>query len=464
MNAHIHHHLLAELQEFRRRCPSIDHLYALLCDNNGVLRGKRLSLNELDEFFRHGRGVASSMLWLDITGKDISHYDLVWQDGDSDRLCLPVPGTLTPAPWLGERYGQVLMTMFEPDGAPTPQDPRQVLAHVLQHFHTMQLRPVVAAELEFYLVECERTPDGRVQPPKSPRTGERAQFIRGYEANEMEDFQSFLTDVHDTALAMGIPAETVISEYGPSQFEVTLHHQDDALRAMDQAVLFKRLVKGVALKHGFIATFMAKPYAREAGSGLHVHMSLIDEAGNNVFADTAADHDAGYGSPLLRHAIGGLAQHMAESMLLFGPHANSYRRLRAGFYAPVNTAWGINNRTVSLRVPASSPSARRLEHRVAGADANPYLVLAGILAAVHAGLTGQLDPGAPAEGDASEQALGALPAHWMDAIDVFEASEFIARYFPAGFIETYVATKRAEMWEFFGEVSPLDYDWYLRTV
>jgi len=463
MSSNSQANLSTELQHFRQRYPTIDHIYALLCDNNGVLRGKRLTLAELDEFFQHGRGVASSMLWLDITGKDIAHYDLVWQDGDSDRWCQPVPGTLTPAPWLGERYGQVLMTMSEPDGSPTPQDPRQVLAGVLTHFHKMGLRPVVAAELEFYLVDRERTADGRIQPPKNPHTGERAQLVRGYEAHELDDFAGFLTEVHDTAVDMGIPAQTVIAEYGPSQFEIVLHHEDDALRAMDHAVLFKRVVKGVALKHGFIATFMAKPYAQESGSGLHVHMSLIDERGANVFAEVAAD-DAAHGSPLLRHAIGGLQKHMAESLLLFGPHANSYRRLRAGNYAPINTAWGINNRTVSLRVPAGSPAARRLEHRVAGADANPYLALAGILAAVHAGLVARFDPGAPAEGDAGKLPGGTLPTSWQESINAFAASPFIAQYFPAGFIDTYVATKRAEMWEFSGEVSALDYDWYLRTV
>ncbi len=462
MNSNIQQTLLNEFQAFRQRYPAIEHIYALITDHNGVLRGKRLTLAELEAFCRDGRGVASSILWLDITGKDIADYDLVWQDGDSDRPSQIVPGTLTPAPWLGERYGQLLMTLFEPDGTPTPQDPRQVLAGVLQHFQKMRLRPVVAAELEFYLVDPERTPAGRIQPPKNPRTGERADLIRGYEAHELDDFAAFLTEVHDTAVGMGLPAQTIISEYGPGQFEIVLQHQDDALRAMDQAVLFKRVVKGVALKHGFVATFMAKPYAQESGSGLHVHMSIIDEAGHNVFADPSP-----LGTPLLRHAIGGLQQHMADCMLLFGPHANSYRRLRPGCYAPINTAWGVNNRTVSLRIPSSGPAARRLEHRVAGADANPYLVMAGILAAVHAGLVGKLDPGAPSEGDAGKSETGEsgnLPSSWQESIAAFADSAFVRQYFPAGFIETYLATKQAELLEFYGEVSPLDYDWYLRTV
>lgn len=448
-----------ELQAFRQRYPAIDRVYALLCDANGVFRGKRLADDELDELYAHGRGVASSMLWLDMTGKDIADYDLVWEDGDSDRLCWPVPGTLTPAPWLGERYGQVMLTMFEPDGTPTPTDPRHVLGAVLARLTAQGLTPVVAAELEFYLVDKERTPDGKLQPPRAPRTGMRSQFKRGYEVDDIEDFQPVLSEIQDSARQLGIPAETVISEYGPGQFEVTLHHQADALRAMDQAVLFKRLIKGIALKHGMLATFMAKAYSNESGSGLHMHMSMLDQNGHNIFSAPEVE-----GSPALRHVIGGLQAHMADTMLLFGPNANSYRRLRAGFYAPVNTAWAVNNRTVSLRIPSSTPAARRVEHRVAGADANPYLVLAAILAAAHDGLLHQRDPGTPAVGDACRTAgYGQLPTHWMDAIERFANSAFVADYFTKDFLDTYVATKRGELAEFVGEVTLLDYEWYLRN-
>ncbi len=451
---------LAELTAFRHAHPDVDRIHALLCDANGVLRGKCLAPDELDELYAHGRGTASSMLWLDVTGKDIANYDLVWEDGDSDRLCRPVPGSLTPAPWLGSRYGQVQLGMYEPDGTPTLTDPRHVLAGVLGRFSELGLTPVVAAELEFYLVDLERTPEGRLQPPRSPRTGVRAGFKRGYETDEVEDFRELLTAIHDTARRLGIPAETVLSEYGPGQFEVTLHHHADALRAMDQAIMLKRLVKGVALAHGVQATFMAKPYTHESGSGLHVHMSVLDCDGTPVFASEDPQ-----GTPALRHVIGGLQAHMAETMLLFGPHANSYRRLRAGFYAPVNTAWGVNNRTVSLRIPASPPGARRVEHRVAGADANPYLVLAAILAAAHEGLIEARDPGPPTSGDACRvPAHGHLPAHWIDAIERFAVSDFVHTYFPADFLDTYLATKRAEAAEFFAEVGPLDYDWYLRAV
>lgn len=451
---------LAILAAFRRRYPAIDRVYALLADANGVLRGKRLVMEELDGLFGVGRGVASSILWLDITGKDIDGYDRVWRDGDSDRHCLPLPETLSPAPWLGERYGQVLMAMSEADGSPVDADARAILASVLAHYSARGLIPVVAAELEFYLTALEPDARGFFHPASSPRTGRASPYKRGYETEDLEDFQAFLDEVQDGALAMAIPAETTIAEYGPAQFEMTLRHQADALKAMDQAILFKRLVKGVALKHGMQATFMAKPHTRESGSGLHIHLSLLDGRGDNVFSDPAPE-----GSPALGHFIAGLKQHMAESFLVFAPHGNSYRRLRAGFYAPVNTAWGINNRTVSLRIPSSPPAARRIEHRVAGADANPYLVTAVILAAGLDGLMQGRNPGPAAQGDAGlVEDAGGLPGHWLEAIARFQHSAFLREWLGADFVEFFAALKRAEAAEFLGEVTALDYDWYLRSV
>jgi glutamine synthetase len=227
--------------------------------------------------------------------------------------------------------------------------------------------------------------------------------------------------VYVAAAEQGLPAETLMSEYSPGQFEITLHHRADALRAVDEAVMFKRVLRGVAQKHGLIACFMAKPFTQRAGSGLHVHVSLADEAGRNLFAS-----DDPAGTSLLRHAIGGMKAVMAESMAVFAPNANSYRRFVSKSYAPIAPIWGINNRSVSLRVPAGPAASRHVEHRIAGADANLYLAVATVLAAATHGIDGKLDPGPPIEGNGyAEPGDAVLPGSWRRALMLAERSPFL---------------------------------------
>jgi glutamine synthetase len=208
--------------------------------------------------------------------------------------------------------------------------------------------------------------------------------------SDLNEFSGLLAHISAACSAQRIPAGTALAEYGPGQFEVNLHHSANVAGACDQAIRFKRLVRGVATQHGMEATFMAKPYAEMAGSGAHLHVSLLDENGRNVFASTDPA-----GNDILRHAIGGLATTMSDAMLIFAPTINSYRRYRAQAYVPLNPSWGVNNRGVALRIPVSDAENRRVEHRVAGADANPYLLTAAVLAGIHPGQTRQLDPVAP---------------------------------------------------------------------
>jgi glutamine synthetase len=232
------------------------------------------------------------------------------------------------------------------------------------------------------------------------------------------------------------------------------------LRAIDDAILFKRLIRATALRHGLTACFMAKPFADRAGSGMHLHVSLQDESGNNAFA---ADDPAG--TPLLRQAIGGLQKTMAESMLVFAPNANSYRRFRLQSYAPVAPTWGINNRSVSLRVPAGAPASRHVEHRVSGADANPYLVAATVLAAVHEGIVAGLDPGPPVTGNGYESGIAAtLPRDWRSAIAAAESSSFLREALGESFLRSFIAIKTQEWDKFNALVPSTDYDWYLDNV
>jgi glutamine synthetase len=348
--------------------------------------------------------------------------------------------------------------MFELDGRPAHADPRHALARVVQRIQGHGLTPVVAVELEFYLLQ--REPDGRLQPARGLRSGVRDPRVDAYGLGRLDDMSPLFDDLYAAARALGLPVRTLMSEYAPGQFEITLEHRADAQRAVDEAVVFKRAVRGVAARHGCIACFMAKPFTELAGAGMHLHASLADRDGRNVFAD-----EAPAGSPLLRHAIGGLRETMAEGMAVFAPHANSYRRFRAMSYAPVAANWGINNRTVSLRVPAGPPQSRHVEHRVAGADANPYLVAAVVLAAMLRGLERKSDPGPPIEGNGYEQAgAGGLPTQWHVALEQAARSEFLADALGAEFLGVFLALKRRECEKFGALVTDHDYAWYLDSV
>jgi len=252
-----------------------------------------------------------------------------------------------------------------------------------------------------------------------------------------------------------LPAKSAVSEYAPGQLEVNLGHVDAPLSAADHGFLLKRAVKAAARAEGLLATFMAKPLAGQSSSGLHVHVSLLDRDGANRFA---RDERA------LGHAIAGLQATMAEAMLLFAPNANSFRRLRPLSYAPTAPTWGHNNRTVALRVPAGAPSARRIEHRVAGADANPYLVLAAVLAGIHHGLTHELEPSAPIEGNAYAQVGPSLPLSWDRALEAFAGASVLNGYLGDAFCRLYRVCRAAERDRFADVVTPTEYAWYLNTV
>jgi glutamine synthetase len=446
-----------EAREFFARHPDIETVQLVITDANGVGRGKNIAREEVETLYRSGRNVAGSILGLDVTGEDVEETGLVWEVGDADQACRPVPGSLCRAPWLTRPTAQVLGTMYELDGRPASADPRHVLARAVERLQGQGLTPVVAVELEFYLLQ--RGQDGRLQPARGLLTGRASGRIDAYGLARLDDMSPLFDDVYAAARAQGLPVRTLMSEYAPGQFEITLEHRADAMRAVDDAVLFKRAIRGVASRHGCIACFMAKPFAELAGTGMHLHASLADGEGRNAFAS-----DDPAGSPLLRHAIGGLRATLADGMAVFAPHANSYRRFRAMSYAPVAPTWGVNNRSVSLRVPAGPPSSRHVEHRVAGADANPYLVAALVLAGMAHGIERGLDPGPPVEGNGYERATrGDLPTDWHAALERAAHSEFLAEALGPGFLRVFLALKRRECEKFGALVSDRDYEWYLDT-
>ena len=438
----------AAWRAFSKRCPGTATVDLILPDLAGIARGKRLTAAAFESTIDAGLTFASSVYGIDAGGKNVDASGLIWEEGDADRPCLIDWTTLAPVPWR-EGGAQVLAGLGDHDGGPFFADPRAVLNGVADRFAELDLRPVCALELEFYLLENHGRREGTLPGPGRAAPGQ----VYGLE--QLDEREALLSRLAGYCAAQGLPAKSAVSEYAPGQLEVNLGHVDAPLSAADHGFLLKRAVKAAARAEGLLATFMAKPLAGQSSSGLHVHVSLLDRDGANRFA---RDERA------LGHAIAGLQATMAEAMLLFAPNANSFRRLRPLSYAPTAPTWGHNNRTVALRVPAGAPSARRIEHRVAGADANPYLVLAAVLAGIHHGLTHELEPSAPIEGNAYAQVGPSLPLSWDRALEAFAGASVLNGYLGDAFCRLYRVCRAAERDRFADVVTPTEYAWYLNTV
>ncbi|WP_397449334.1 glutamine synthetase family protein [Pseudomonas sp. NA-150] len=446
-----------EALSFLERHPDIEMFELFILDNNGVPRGKLLHRDELLAVYQSGRPLPSTILGLTINGDDVENSGLVWDVGDIDCRAYPLPGSLQRMPWRQIPTAAVQVSMHPEQGLPaTVADPRRLLAKVIDGLKAEGYYPVMAAELEFYLLDRQRDSSGRPQPHRDADGG-RPVATQVYGLRELEQIEPFLADLYSACKLQGIPARTAISEYAPGQVEITLEHRADALQAMDEAVRYKRLVKGVAHKHGMIACFMAKPFDDQAGTGLHMHISLADEQGNNLFASEAKD-----GTPLLRQAVAGMLTTLLDSLLMFCPNANSYRRFQSNSYAPLAATWGVDNRTVSLRVPGGPAATRHIEHRICGADANPYLAAAAILAGIHLGIRQRLDPGAPVEGNGYAQDSQRLPTDWLTTLRALERSTWAKEVFGDEFLRVFLAVKNAEYRQFMGEVGEQDWRWYLQ--
>lgn len=454
----------AEVDAFLAAHPDLKGVDMLLPDMCGILRGKRIGAEALDKLYEKGVQMPGSTYLLDATGQNCDTLVYGTRDGDPDYPCFGIAETLKPVPWASSPTGQVIATMLDADGEPFFADPRQVLRRATKPLTDMGLTPVVAIELEFYLIDGEFDANGRPQPARPPAPAMRQSTTQVYGIEELYDFESFLVDVESACQAQNVPADTATSEYAPGQYEINLHHVADPVDACDDAIMLKRLIKGVARKHGMTASFMAKPFEELAGCGLHVHVSLVDGDGRNVFAG-ADDPETGLPTdPMLKHAIAGLKATMADAMAIFAPNANSYRRFQANSYAPINTAWGVDNRTVSLRIPRAEADGMRVEHRVAGADANPYLTVAAVLAGMHHGIANKLDAGPIERGNAYDKPPEGLPLRWWQALLQMGESTVLPEYLGAHYCESYVAARSFENDNFNAHIPALDYSWYLRTV
>lgn len=445
------------MKDWLRKHPDVRTIRVAAADLNGQARGKRVPARFADKVVKDGTRFPFSVLNLDIWGEDIDDSPLVFEQGDQDGVLKPTERGFMPMPWLEAPTALLPIWMFRENGTPYEGDPRHALRAVVDRFKARGLTPVCAMELEFFLIDDSGK---TMQVPASPRSGKRRKAAETLSIRALDAFDTFFTDLYDACEAMDIPADTTTSETGLGQFEVNLMHCDDPLRAADDAWLFKMLVKGLARRHGFAASFMAKPYPEYSGSGLHTHFSLIDEKGDNVF-----DSGGPKGTAIMRHAVAGCLNAMRDSALIFAPHQNSYERLVPGKHAPTSIAWGYENRTTAIRIPAGSTSARRIEHRVAGGDVNPYLMLAAILGAALDGIENEMDPPSPIVGNAyALDDLPQIPATWEDAIDALEQSSIVPRFIHAELIKNLISTKRQEL-HYIGELTEQErVELYLDTV
>jgi glutamine synthetase len=367
---------------------------------------------------------------------------------DRDMLLVPDPTTLRPVPWLSDPAASVFFDCYLRDGSPVTKSPRAVLRNVLAKFEARGWVPVVAPEVEFYLLSPHSDPDAAAKPPEG-RLGWTENVRQPYSIDTMNDYEPFILDVYKYCEEQGIKVDTLSQEMGPAQLEINFKH-GNALDLADQVFLFKRTLREAAIMHEMHVTFLAKPYVEEAGSSLHVHQSILDKDGKNIFSK-----DDGTPTDLFYGYIGGLQRYMPEAMLAFAPYVNSYRRFVSPWSSPVNLAWATDNRTVGLRVPDSPPEARRVENRLAGSDVNPYLVIAATLACGYLGMVEGLQSTEEAEGSAYSGDFD-LHRHIYAAIDAMQKSDAMRSMLGDEFVSLYTALKDAEYREFQQIITPYE--------
>lgn len=420
----------------------------MLCDINSILRGKWLPASDIDKLINGAVRLPLSTYAPNIFGDEVPETGLGIIVGDPDATLEPIKNTLMPAPWLKGNVAQVLVEMYGMDDKFTDLSPRNILDRLIQKFSAKGLHPVVASELEFYLVQKRKN----ASDPPYPL--ERSPNAQNYDLEILSRNEDVLRDIQAASHMQGLQIDTLIAEFGPGQFEINFHHTDDVLLAADTAVLFRRLVRGIAHKHGLEATFMAKPYADFPGNGMHLHASILNDTGDNIFASKKGI------SPILKHAVGGVLTTMQDLQAIFAPHLNSYRRFQPNSFAPTSPNWGEDNRTAAVRLPDIIGPAARLEHRISGADINPYLAFAAILGGMLHGLENKIEP-PPALDDKDVKPVKPLSSNWSHAVETFAKSQIATDIFGSYYRDIYAIVRRDEINKLSKVITPMEYKTYL---
>ena len=412
----------------------------LFPDISGYPRGKLMPARS----FAKGAElrIAQAISMQTITGE--YSYDAIFPDADPDILLVPDYSTLKLMPWTSVPRAFAIHDCVQLDGRLCPFAPRSILKNVLARYQALGLTPVVAPEIEFYLTQANTDPSQPYQAPIA-KSGRAENGQSAFSMNMLNELAPFWDEFNAAIDAMGINSDTWIHEMGLSQYEINLVH-GDPLALADQAFMFKYAAKEIAIKHGLNAIFMAKPIAGQPGSSMHLHQSVVDNAGTNIFS-----HEDGSDTEQFHHYIGGLQKYLPDLMLLFAPNVNSFRRYISGSQAPINLSWGVDNRTTGLRVPLSDAVARRVENRIAGADANPYLMIAASLAAGLAGLEEKLTPTAPETGSAYDASHDLAPT-FLAALTQMRRSESARRLLGDEFVTGFVSVKDLEFQSYLSEI------------
>ena len=418
----------------------IEDVEAFVPDMAGSARGKVVPA---DKFGSGRMKMPEAIFGQTISG---SYVDNEQNVEDRDMLLTPDPSTLRPVPWITDPAASVFCDCYRSDGSPVETSPRSVLRNVLGKFESQGWIPVVAPEVEFYLLNAHSDPNAEAEPPQG-RLGWTEGARQPYSVDAMNDFEPFINDLYKYCEEQRIRIDTLSQEMGPAQFEINFLH-GNAIELADQVFLFKRTVREAAIEHEMHATFLAKPMAEEAGSALHVHQSIVDKDGNNIFSGKD-----GKATDLFYGYLGGLQAYMPQAMLMFAPYVNSYRRFLNPLSSPVNLSWAVDNRTVGLRVPDAEPENRRIENRLAGSDVNPYLVLAGTLACGYLGMMEGRKPTEPVEGSAYGEDFS-LQRHIYAANDSLRESEAMRSMLGDKFVDLYCALKDDEYKEFQEIITP----------
>lgn len=445
---------LAEARAWAQRRAVIE-IECLVPDLAGVARGK---IMPAEKFFDDtAMALPSSIFMQTISGEYPEETaDFRYDPSDGDIELRPDFSTLTEVPWARDPTAQVIHDAVFHDGRPVEIAPRQVLRRVIGLYAEQGWAPVVAPELEFYLVKRNTDPDYPLEPPIG-RSGRAEAGRRSYSISAVNEFDAVFEDIYAFAEAQNLEVDTLIHEEGAAQMEINLRH-GDPLALADQVFLLKRTIREAALAHDIYATFMAKPIAHEPGSAMHLHQSVLDAGGRNIFTD-----DKGKPAAAFFQFLGGQQRYLPAATCMLAPYVNSFRRLVRGHSAPVNVQWGYDNRTTGIRVPPSTPANRRVENRVPSSDANPYLALAASLACGYLGLMKRLSPGEPTAGIAKTEEFD-LPVGLLEAVDLFEDTPELTEVLGRPFVTTFAAVKRAEFATFMRVISPWEREFLLLNV
>ena len=445
--------LISKVEDFLIANPAIETVEVLSVDICGHFFGKRYPISKLKSFARDGLAMPMSMFVLDTLGTPLAGISFGDDDGDPDAHFYLIEDTLCLNDWGSKPRAQIMATSFMSDSA-TFFEPRNVLQSVLNTYKARNLRPTVAFELEFYLFDSERNANDLIQLVRNPKTG-RIDTPTVLSSSRISDFEIVIDDIIRSCNLQSIETGAISAEMGAGQFEINFNHHANVLQAADETCLFKRIVIEVAKTHNLLASFMAKPLIDQPGNGLHMHISVLDEKGRNIFADGDKSHQS------LLHATAGLIDIMPAAMSFWAPNTNAYRRYTGGFNcAPVSLTWGYENRTVAFRIPLARDGAWRVENRVPGADANPYLAMAITLAGMLHGIDNELDPGNPSDHAINDKDKN-LPLNLDAALVSTMTSKPLVNALGQEFIDLYCQHRKAEAFAFLQTINSKEYDWYL---